>query len=112
MATLTEEPCVAVAETAIRQAPLGMALLGPGVAEIDEEAVYFAGRKNIFQPGHVEAQELDVVHFGCGALLAGIIEDADLSDVDADKLVKVVGLPLVMENIDSCQVTVVGYYKD
>ena len=85
LAALTEEPCVAVEETAIRQAPLGMALLGPGVAEIDEEAVYFAGRKNIFQPGHVEAQELDVVHFGCGALLAGIIEDADL-DLDADKI--------------------------
>lgn len=44
-AVLAEEPCVAVEETAIRQAPLGMALLGPGVAEIDEEAVYFAGRK-------------------------------------------------------------------
>ena len=41
-----------------------------------------------------------------------IIEDADLSDVDADKLVKVVGLPLIMENIDSCQVTVIGYYRD
>ncbi len=42
----------------------------------------------------------------------GIIEDADLSDVDADKLVKVIGLPLIVENIDSCQVTIVGCYED
>ena len=41
-----------------------------------------------------------------------IIEDADLSDVDADKLVKVIGLPLIMENVDSCQVTIVGCYED
>lgn len=53
-----------------------MALLGPGIAEVDEEAVHFPWGKNIFQAGYVKAQELDIVHFGSGALLAGIIEDA------------------------------------
>ena len=38
LAIFPQEPCVAVEETAVRQAPFGMALLGPGIAEVDEEA--------------------------------------------------------------------------
>ena len=85
LAVFPQEPCVAVEETAVRQAPFGMALLGPGIAEVDEEAVHFPWGKNIFHAGYVKAQELDIVHFGSGALLAGIIEDADL-DLDADEI--------------------------
>ncbi len=42
----------------------------------------------------------------------GIIEDADLHDLDAEKLKMVIGLPLIIENVDSCQVTIVGCFED
>ena len=62
-----------------------MALFRPGIAEIDEEAVDFTGLKNIFQSGDITAQELHIIDFGIGTLLAGIIEDPGLN-FNADKV--------------------------
>ena len=84
-AALRQQTGVAVEKIAVRQAALGVALLRPGVAEIDKKAGYLAGREDFFQTGHVEPQQVDVVHLGGGAFLAGVIQDADL-DFNADEI--------------------------
>ena len=67
--SIPEDPPVELQEVGVGEPPLGVAVGGPGVAEVDVDALHLAGGEVVGQPGHVGVDEEHILQLhGLGPL--------------------------------------------